>query len=126
MAALLAVAAAGLHACAPPVSEGGFDAPDPASQAYAIERAARSDDRSSLPSIVEALDSDDPAVRFLAINTLESMTGTTRGYLFYDPAEAREAAVERWVQWLRATGLDDTEARRAARANSPGVGVHDG
>jgi len=87
-----------LAACAPPVSEGGFDAPDPASKMYAIEDAVRRNDCTELASIVEQLDSDDPAVRLVAISALERMTGETHGYLHYATREEREQAVRRWVE----------------------------
>ncbi|MDH3583249.1 MAG: hypothetical protein OER86_03450, partial [Phycisphaerae bacterium] len=41
--------------CAPPVSEGGFNAPDPASKLYAIIRAGRERDRSAVPHLIEQL-----------------------------------------------------------------------
>jgi hypothetical protein len=86
-----------LVACAPPVSEGGFDAPDPASKIYAIEQSVRANDQGDLASIVEQLDSDDPAVRLVAITALQRMTGETHGYCHYAPREDREVAVRRWV-----------------------------
>lgn len=86
-----------LMACAPPVSEGGFNAPDPASKIYAIEDAVRQNDRSELPYIVEQLDSDDPAVRLVAITALQRMTGKTYGYHHYAPRREREESVRRWA-----------------------------
>ncbi len=91
-AALLAVS------CAPPVSKGGFDAPDPASRIYATRRAAESGDVAATPRIVELLDSDDPAVRMTAIAALQKLWGETYGYRYDDPPYVREAAVKRWVE----------------------------
>lgn len=85
-----------LTGCAPPVSTGGFDAPDPASKVYAIESAVRSNDLAAVPHIVEQLSSDDPAVRFCAIEALERLTGETHGYLAHAPEDEREAAIARW------------------------------
>jgi len=83
-------------ACAPPVRTGGFDAPDPASRLYAIERAARERDMDAIPRLVESLDHDDPAVRLAAIEALRLLTGETRGYdCSADPME-RRAAIARW------------------------------
>jgi len=96
-------------ACAPPVSSGGFDAPDPASRIYAIERAMRTDDVSKTPLIVEQLDSDDPAVRFLAIGALEKLTGETYGYHYDDPPYLREPAIQRWVAYVNETFPHDAD-----------------
>ncbi len=90
----------GATACAPPVSTGGFDAPDPASRIYAIERAMRTNDVSRTPLIVEQLDSDDPAVRLMAIAALQELTGETYGYHYDDPPYLREPAIQRWVAYV--------------------------
>ena len=65
-AALLLVSAC----TAPPASQGGFESPNSASQLYAITEAARTHDASAASDIVQLLDSDDPAVRMLAIEAL--------------------------------------------------------
>lgn len=101
--------------CAPAVSKGDFDAPDPASRAYAIERAARSGDRSRIPQLVEQLRSDDPLVRMMAIETLERLTGETMGYRHFDSVAARSAAVDRWSQAVAAGAFTD----RAGIADRP-------
>jgi hypothetical protein len=90
---LLAVTA---HGCAPSASRGGFDSGNPAARLYAIEHAARTNDRTAIPRLVEELESDDPAVRFLAISTLHRLTGETHGYRDFDPPPVRAEAVERW------------------------------
>jgi hypothetical protein len=105
-AAILIVLAAELSACAPPVSRGGFDAPDPASKIYAIETAMRSQDRHAVPQIVEQLNNDDPAVRMLAASALEQLTGQTLGYDYSDPPDARREAIRRWKDYLASTSAD--------------------
>jgi len=85
-----------LAACAPSATTGDFDSPNPASRLYAIEQAARSGDRSAIGNLVESLDSDDPAVRLLAIATLQRLTGQTYGYRHYDPVLERREAIARW------------------------------
>lgn len=65
---------------------------------YAIERTARSGDSSEARRLVEQLDSDDPAVRMMAIGALERLTGTTHGYRHYDPPLERRAAIARWQE----------------------------
>lgn len=99
---LAAIAAVGLGGigpgCAGPPE--GFDSPEPAARIRAITRAAREEDRSAIPDVVESLDSDDPAVRLIAIRALEKLTGTTRGYDHADAEWRRREAVDRWVAWL--------------------------
>lgn len=103
--------------CAPPpVSEGGFDAADPASKSYAIERAAADRDRARIPQLVEQLRSDDPLVRMMAIETLERLTGRTMGYRHFDPEAARAAAIRRWVAAVESgefAAEDDRPAQRS-------------
>ena len=82
--------------CGPAAIDGGFDSPNPAAKMYAIERAAQNVDHSAVKQIVEQLDSDDPAVRSLAIAALQRITGETYGYHDYDPPMQRRAAIERW------------------------------
>ena len=87
--------------CGPAAIEGGFDSANPAAKLYAIEYAAREGDRSAIPQIVEQLDSDDPAVRSLAISALRQLTGETFGYRDYDPPELRRQAIDRWTNALQ-------------------------
>ncbi len=77
-----------------------FDAALPASRIAAIELALRSRDTSRTPQIVEQLDSDDRAVRLLAISALEILTGRTYGYHYDDPPSLREQAIKRWVTYV--------------------------
>jgi hypothetical protein len=89
-----------LAGCGPPATEGGFDGANSAARMYAIEHAARSGDRTAVRDIVQLLDSDDPAVRWLAIAALERLTGETYGYRHYDSTMQRRDAIARWVQAL--------------------------
>ena len=103
----------GLTACAPPIPNGGFDAPDPASRAYALidlVRTYRGPDATrkgspparELVPVVAMLDSADPMNRFLAANALRDLTGQNQGY---DPTASimeRELAARRWQAWLDA------------------------
>jgi hypothetical protein len=91
-----------LACCAPSGMTGGFDSPLPASKLYAIQRAAQAGDASPgvLRAIVEELDSDDPAVRLVAIGALERLTGETHGFRADDSPIMREAAIQRWVDAL--------------------------
>lgn len=111
MAGLLASALAG---CAADVS---FDSPDSAARLRAIQRAASQDDRASIPDLVRMLDSDDVAVRLLAIRTLEEMTGQTLGYDYAAPSFERTPAVERWQAWVR-----DQSGESGQGKSDPGIG----
>jgi len=91
-----------IASCVRPATEGGFDSPNPAARLYAIEQAARAGDGSALAQLVEQLDSDDVAVRFLAISALGRLTGRTFDYRHYDAPIQREAAIRRWVEYLEA------------------------
>jgi hypothetical protein len=102
-ASVLAVVLSG---CGPAATDGGFDSANPAARMYAIEEAARSGDHSAIDSLIEQLDSDDPAVRFLAITTLQRLTGKTFGYRHYDDAAARREAIARWVAAYQAGEID--------------------
>jgi hypothetical protein len=91
---------AGLVSCAPPAERGGFDSPHPAADLFA-SRAAASDPAMAgrnIPSLIELLESDDPAVRMVAIMALEELTGTSLGYRHFDPPWMREQYVDRWVR----------------------------
>jgi len=87
--------------CGQPSMTGGFDAPNPAAKMHATVQAARTGDRGAIVHIVELLDSDDPAVRLLAINALRRLTGETHGYEFDAPLDERDAAIRRWVHAVR-------------------------
>ena len=115
LAAVLSMAA-----CGPPAIDGGFDSANPAAKMYAIEYAARRGDRSAIPRIIEQLESDDPAVRSLAISSLYRLTGQTYGYHDYDPPEQRREAIARWIQAdqngelnLQSIASDDLKASNA-------------
>ena len=93
--ALIALLA--LAGCSPSATQGGFDSPNPSARMYAIEQVARAGDKSAVKAIVDQLDSDDPAVRWLAITALQRLTGQTYGYRHYDPPMQRREAIARWV-----------------------------
>lgn len=88
-----------LVACAPEPGR-GFDDALPSARIDAIVEAARAGDRAAVRSLIEQLDSDDAAVRLVAIEALHRATGETHGYRQYDPPAERRAAVARWERWL--------------------------
>lgn len=84
----------------------GFDSPEPAARLDAILAAARTREDSAVPDLVRMLASDDPAVRLAAIGALERITGQTLGYHHGGPQPERDAAIDRWVEWVRVRGAD--------------------
>jgi hypothetical protein len=93
-------------ACVHPRAAPRLDSADTNARIAAIKRAARAGNHQAAPQLVDALDDEDPAVRFFAIGALERMAGERFGYDYFDddPA-ARRPAVERWRQWLAGQGF---------------------
>ena len=94
---------AGLMACGCSAPRGPFlvTEPDPANKIPAIVKAVDDKDLSVAKQLVVDLDSDDPAVRFYAIEGLERLTGQTFGYKFYDDDPAvRRPSIEKWQAWV--------------------------
>ncbi len=81
-----------------------FDAADPSLRIEAIRKAAHDRDMTAVPSLISLLDSDDPAVRLLAIRTLEDLTSQTLGYDHAAPPWSRREAVDRWMRWYSQQG----------------------
>ena len=67
----------------------------------AAAEVIRSEDTSRVRELIVLLDSDDPALRLLAINGLERLTGQTLGYAYADPEPKRMVAIDRWVHWAK-------------------------
>jgi hypothetical protein len=121
LALVLTTPLAGGGGCAPSPSAGGFASDDPGATLYSIRQAAQERDASSVPHLVDALRSDDPAVRLLAEETLQALTGSLKGtqigYRHFDPPAERDAAVDRWVVRLRQDGwLPPLETRSSVAA----------
>ena len=74
--------------------------PDPMLSIPAIRKAADSGDPQARAKLVELLDSDDPAIRFYAIEALQRIAGTRMGYDYYGEQSQRSEAVKRWRSWL--------------------------
>lgn len=96
MVLILIVASAGCSAPAGPRVVGN---PDLSVKIPAIKQAAQTRDPEGIMAMIDELSSDDPAVRFYAIEGLRRATGQSLGYRFYDDQEQRRAAVQRWKQW---------------------------
>ncbi len=89
-----------LNSCAYYPGPHGLASNDASEKIPAMKRAADAHDTSAIPAIVKALASDDPAVRFYAIQSLRRLTGHTFDYRFYASYEERREAIGRWQRWL--------------------------
>jgi hypothetical protein len=74
---------------------------DPSVRIQAMVDAADSNDRQSLPYIVENLSSPESDVRFFAYIALKKITGLTMGYEFYGDSGQHQRAVMLWREWLK-------------------------
>ncbi|MGP1346209.1 MAG: HEAT repeat domain-containing protein [Phycisphaerales bacterium] len=88
-----------ITACSSPELTPSFDSPDPLERSLAADRATRRADEASIPDLIEMLASSDPAVRMIAIRSLEKLTDQTLGYDHAAPELQRKAAIDRWVTW---------------------------
>ena len=89
--------------------------PDPSVKIPAIKKAATNKDRNAVRQLVADLSSDDPAVRFYAINGLHRITGQRFGYDYFADDERRGPAVQKWQKWLE-TGTTNPGGEVAADA----------
>lgn len=99
-----------MTACSAPSARiGGFESDNPATLLFAIQEAGESRDRSAVPNLVEALENDDPAVRMMAIVSLERITGERLGYKPYTSSVLRAPAVARWQAMVRGETSDKAD-----------------
>jgi hypothetical protein len=89
-----------LASCQAPRGPLVIDDPDPSIKIPAMREAALQRDKTKLCKLVAQLDSDDPAVRFYAINSLKDLTGETFGYVYYEDDDKRKPAVVKWKKWI--------------------------
>ena len=87
--------------CGPPRGPRHVGNPDPGVKIPAIRSVVNQRDTAAIPKLVDDLSSDDPAVRFYAIDALRRLTGQTLDYNYYASDEDRDAAVRRWKEWLK-------------------------
>lgn len=101
-AILLILAALAFAAgCTEPTGPKTVYNPNPSIKIPAIKQAVADHDLSAAPELVKNLDSDDPAVRFYAIQGLRRLTGEDFGYRYYDERDQRRPAVLKWRNWLK-------------------------
>lgn len=66
----------------------------------AVRQQVEHHDYSSIARLIDDLESDDSAVRFYAIYTLEAATGQRQGYDYFADVSQRQQAIARWRAWL--------------------------
>ena len=86
---------------------------------YAIEYATAQGDPAAIKDLIEELDSDDPAVRYMAISALERLTGQTYGYRHYDSVMQRRDAIARWVAAYQSGSIPAMTPTSASAAEPP-------
>lgn len=74
-----------------------------------MKLAVEKKDLDAACQMVKDLESDDPAVRFYAIEALYRLTGERFGYDYYLDAEQRQPAMQRWRQWAAEQGCEGFE-----------------
>ena len=99
-----------MSACAAPRTPRVVNNPDLTGKIPAIKQAVEAKDLAAAQQLVTDLDSDDPAVRFYAIQGLQRLTGETFGYRYFDDEEERKPALGKWQAWLR--GLEAGSGKR--------------
>jgi hypothetical protein len=87
--------------CAAPRPKLAVSNPDPSGKIPAIKLSVQNRDMTAVRQLVKDLESDDPAVRFYAIQGLSRLTGEELGYRYFDDEEDRRPALEKWQAWLR-------------------------
>ncbi len=106
---VLAVCSAGCGPTASPSLAQRLQNENPHVRQEALIEAARNNRRDLLGYMVAALSDTDSVVRMTAILSLERMTGTKRGYRYFEPWDKRQAAIRRWRDWLRDEQIEPVE-----------------
>lgn len=83
-----------------PAPKPSLTSPDPLAKIPAIKLSVQNKDLAAAKELIKDLDSDDPAVRFYAIEALRKLTNEDFGYHYYDDEDERDAAVKRWEAWV--------------------------
>ncbi len=116
LGALAPAVMAGAFCCTAPRGPLRIADPDPDVKIRAIKQAVASGDRAKIPPLIKQLESDDPAVRFYAIEALGRLTGQTLGYVYFHGIDQRREAVGRWKRWAGEAPATTTAATQLAES----------
>ena len=100
---LLAILALALAACGcqPQTIAQPLQSDNPQVRIDAAVEAGRTRDQAAVPYLVDRLNDSEPDVRFFSFIALKKITGQTFGWNYASPPADRDAAVQRWRQWLK-------------------------
>ncbi len=103
-----------LSACGPGPLKPSLNESDPAGKIPAMVQLGQGEAASpeQLRELIEALDSEDPAVRLYAIETLHRVTRRDFGYRYYAPPDERRERAARWRLWLEG-GVEQVQTPEA-------------
>ena len=96
---VLLAALAGGVACTPGPPRRPLLDRDPVFVIPAIKDAAKQEDYTDVPRLIELLRSDDSAVRAFSDEGLRRLTGQDFGYRYWADEASRKVAVGRWTRW---------------------------
>lgn len=92
---------------------------DPRIRVLAAKQAVAQDRRDLIPDLIENLSDRDGAVRMYSAIALRKLTGRDMGYLHFGAPQERQAAIEKWKEWLGAESAPPDETPLAGgRVNS--------
>jgi len=90
-----------LCGCQAPRGPVDIHSDDPDLKINAIQRDAATNNQKDIATMVEELNSDDPAMRFYSIQALVRLTHEDLGYRYYEDEDQRAPAIARWKEWLK-------------------------
>ena len=87
--------------CRPPRGPVSIQSEDPDLAIHAIRQDVSENNTKDIATMVADLQSDDPAIRFYAIEALRRLTHDDFGYRYYESDEQRAPATALWQKWLK-------------------------
>lgn len=100
--------------------------PSPARRSEAVAAVAQTQDTRYLGRLIELLEDSDPAVRALANQTLEQLTGRRTAFTSFGPAEERRTHADGWRAWMSGHAVQPRVPTPAPPRELRGVGTPEG
>lgn len=98
---ILAAIVLSFAGCQDPRGPVSINSDDPDLKIQAMKQDVTHCNRADIPKLVSSLQSDDPAIRFYAVQALRRITNDDFGYRFYEDDDQRAPATARWQAWLK-------------------------